>query len=209
MAPATRPTALEVRILRSEASHGIAFVGRTLVVLWQTETRAAAVVELATLLAGHAAEFGSVALLQVIGDQATPPDASRASALATMLKDNEQRIVASAVVFEGAGFRASVIRSVVIGISMLSRPKCPHMVFASPEAGIEWLSGYEPLGGGSPRSGRSQHATRDRSASARSLSPSQLDAAPAYSQEILRFEALLPGPTKNLVPVPHFSSRDF
>ena len=57
-----------------------------------------------------------------------------------MLKDNETRIIASAVVFEGTGFRASVIRSVVIGISMLSRPKCPHMVFASTSAGIDWLS---------------------------------------------------------------------
>jgi len=150
MAPATRPTALQVPILPSEAAHGIAFVGRTLVVLWQTETRAAAVVELATLLAGRAAEFGSVGLLQVIGDRATPPDSTVRAALASMLKDNEQRIVASAVVFEGAGFRASAVRSVVIGISMLSRPKCPHMVFASSKAGIEWLSGYEPLGGKSP-----------------------------------------------------------
>ena len=142
MAPATRPTPLEAPILRSEAAHGIAFVGRTLVVLWQTETRAAAVVELATLLAGGAAEFGSVGLLQVIGDRATPPDSTVRAALAAMLKDNEQGIVASAVVFEGSGFRASMIRSVVIGISLLSRPKCPHTVFASTAEGTEWLSGY-------------------------------------------------------------------
>ena len=150
MAPATRPSPTDVRILRSEAAHGIAFVGRTLVVLWQTETRAEAVVELATLLAGRAAEFGSVGLLQVIGDRATPPDSAVRAALAAMLKDNEQRIAASAVVFEGAGFRASVVRSIVIGISMLSRPKCPHTVFASTADGIAWLSGHEPLGGGRP-----------------------------------------------------------
>ncbi|MEI9937605.1 MAG: hypothetical protein WDO69_10340 [Pseudomonadota bacterium] len=141
MAPATSSAEAEVRILRSEASHGIAFAGRTLVVLWQTETRAHAVIELATLLARLAAEFGRLGLLQVIGDHATPPDGAARSALATMLKDNETRIVASAVVFEGTGFRASVIRSIVIGISMLSRPKCPHTVFASTTAGVEWLSG--------------------------------------------------------------------
>ena len=149
MAPSTHPAPVEVRILRSEASHAMAFVGRTLVVLWQTETRAEAVVDLTTLLAGRAAEFGSVGLLQVIGDRATPPDSSVRAALAAMLKDHEQRIVASAVVFEGAGFRASVVRSVVIGISMLSRPKCPHTVFASTKDGIAWLSGYEALAGGS------------------------------------------------------------
>src|SRR3954469_1555921 len=163
MAPATRPAAIEVQILRSDTSHGIAFVGRTLVVLWQTETRAEAVADLATLLAGRAAEFGSVALLQVIGDQANPPDSAVRGALATMLKHNEQRIVASAVVFEGAGFRASVVRSVVIGISMLSRPKCPHTVFASPKDGIDWLSEYEPVGGANPgRAAASMQLAIDR-----------------------------------------------
>jgi len=140
MAPATSPTTAEVRILRSEASHGIAFVGRTLVVHWQTETRGEAVAELASLLAGQADEAGSIALLQVIGDQAIPPDGPTRAALAAMLKANETRIIASAVVFEATGFRASVIRSIVIGISMLSRPKCPHTVFESTSAGSAWLS---------------------------------------------------------------------
>lgn len=142
MAPAKSPARAEVRILRSEDSHGIAFVGRTLVVLWQTETRSQAVAELGSLLAALAAEFGSLALLQVIGDQAVPPDGPVRAALAAMLKNNETRIIASAVVFEGVGFRASVIRSIVVGISMLSRPKCPHTVFASSAAGIEWLNSH-------------------------------------------------------------------
>ena len=136
------PAAAEVRILHSEPSHAIAFLERTLVVLWQTETRKQAVLELASLLAGLAEESRGLALMQVIGDHATPPDADTRAALAKMLKANETRIVASAVVFEGSGFRASVIRSVVVGIAMLSRPKCPHTVFASTAEGTEWLSGY-------------------------------------------------------------------
>jgi hypothetical protein len=52
----------------------------------------------------------------------------------------KSRIIASAVVFEGTGLRASMIRSVVIGIAMLSRPKCPHTVFESTTAGSAWLS---------------------------------------------------------------------
>lgn len=126
--------------MRSEASHGIALCGRALVVLWQGETRLQAVRELATLLANQAAESGSVGLLQVIGDHAISPDGAARAALAEMLKANENRIVASAVAFEGVGFRASMIRSIVIGISMLSRPKCPHTVFASANDGIAWLS---------------------------------------------------------------------
>jgi hypothetical protein len=145
MAPLRSPTEAEVHILRTEASHSVAFTGRTLVVLWHTETSDRAVRELSALLAGQAAETGSVSLLQVIGERATPPDGIARTALATMLKDHEARIVASAVVFEGTGFRASVIRSVVVGISMLSRPKCPHTVFASVSEGVTWLSGH--LGG--------------------------------------------------------------
>jgi len=139
-APAERLAPAEIRILRSEASHGIALSGRTLIVLWQTETRTQAVHELAALLASQAAEFGNVGLLQVIGDQAISPDGAARTALAEMLKANEAGIVASAVAFEGVGFRASMVRSIVIGISMLSRPQCPHTVFASAEEAIAWLS---------------------------------------------------------------------
>ncbi len=150
MAPPLSRAKSEVRILHREASHGIAFVGRTLVVLWEAETRARAVAELAARLPALAAESGSLALLQVIGDHALPPDGAARAALAALLKANDTRLV----VFEGTGFRASVIRSVVIGISMLSRPKFPHTVFASTTAGVEWLSNQL---GDSPR-----HVADDR-----------------------------------------------
>lgn len=132
----------QVRLLRTESSHGFALSGRTLVVLWQTDTRIEAVRELSSLLAGHATEMGNVGLLQVIGEGATSPDGNVRAALAAMLKENEARISASAVVFEATGFRASVIRSIVVGISMLSRPKCPHTVFASVNEGTAWLSAH-------------------------------------------------------------------
>ena len=141
MTHANRSLPNQVRLLRTESSHGIAITGRTVVALWQTETTIEAVRELASVLAGHAAESGGAGLLQVIDERATPPDGNTRVALAAMLKDNEARIVASAVVFEGSGFRASVVRSVVIGITMLTRPKCPHTVFASVNEGIAWLSG--------------------------------------------------------------------
>ncbi len=148
MMPATSLPKAEIRILRSEASHAIAFAGQALVAYWQTETREQAVTELATLLADLAAEFGSLVLLQVIGDQATPPDGAARAALAAMLKANETRIIASAVVFEGTGFRAAMVRSIVIGISMPSRPKCPHAVFASTKAGVDWLCSQLRASGG-------------------------------------------------------------
>ena len=140
MALASRPATAEIRLLRSEATHSIAFTGRALVVFWKTETREQAVNELSSMIAGLAAECGPVGLLQVIDDHAIPPESATRAALARMLKNNETRIIASAVVFEGAGFRASVVRSIVIGISMLSRPQCPHMIFATANEGIAWLS---------------------------------------------------------------------
>jgi len=162
MEPLKNSAGPEVRILRHEASHGIAFAGRTLIAHWQTETRGQAVAELATLLSHLATEHGNLGLLQVISEQATPPDGATRAALAAMLKANENRIVASAVIYEGVGFRASMIRSIVVGISMLSRPKCPHTVFASTTAGIEWLAQHFQSSGGARYSAKDVQLATDQ-----------------------------------------------
>jgi len=130
----------EVRILLRDAEHGIAVASHTLVVHWRTKTLVPAIEDLTTLLSDLADEFGSVALVQVIHERAIPPDGAACRALATMLKSNDRRIVGSAVVFEGTGFRASVVRSIVLAICTLARPKFPHSAFGSVAAAIEWLT---------------------------------------------------------------------
>jgi len=130
----------QVRILRRSAAHGIAVASHTLVVHWRTKTGSAAVDDLTTLLSEFANELGRVALVQVIHERATPPDGAACRALATMLKRNERRLVGSAVVFEGAGFRISMVRAIVLAISTLARIECPHTTFGSTAAAIEWLT---------------------------------------------------------------------
>ena len=130
----------EVRILRRDATHGIAVASHTVVVHWQTKTLVTAVEDLTTLLSELADEFGSVALVQVIHERAIPPDGAACRALVTMLKNNESRLVGSAVVYEGTGFSASVVRSIVFAIATLARPRCPHVAFGSVAAAIEWLT---------------------------------------------------------------------
>ena len=162
MALAALPLPAKVQILRSDDAHAIAFTGRTLVAYWQTETREPAVNELASLLAGFATEFGRVGLLQIIDDRAIPPNGATRAALAAMLKNNEAQLTASAVVFEGAGFRASVVRSIVIGIGMLSRLKCPHLIFATTGEGIAWLSAQLSGAHSAPQSARGMQLAVDQ-----------------------------------------------
>jgi len=47
------------------------------------------------------------------------------------MRDASDIIKASGVVFEGSGFRAAAVRSVVISLTMLAGQKYPHKVFAN------------------------------------------------------------------------------
>ena len=55
------------------------------------------------------------------------------------LRNGAGRIRMSAVVHEGAGFRAAAVRSVVTGIAMLSKVPFPHHIFATVEQAAKWL----------------------------------------------------------------------
>jgi hypothetical protein len=46
----------------------------------------------------------------------------------------------SAVVFEGEGFRAATVRSIVAGVSLFSRPDYPHRVFPSVGSAARFLA---------------------------------------------------------------------
>lgn len=146
----------EAQLVYSDEDYGVALAGHNIVVYWKGRTTTAAVEQLTELLLSTRLKFGTLGLLQVIGDEAVPPDSAARAELASMLKANENFIVASAVVFEAVGFRASMIRSIFIGISMLSRTKYPHVVFASVSEGIDWLSGH--FGDAAPQYARSLRA---------------------------------------------------
>jgi hypothetical protein len=68
-------------------------------------------------------------ILSIIERLDAAPDPKTRRALTELLASGSQRILASALVFEGSGFHAAAVRSVVTGISLLARHTYPHRVF--------------------------------------------------------------------------------
>lgn len=134
------PGLQELRLETHDDAHGVGTWRNVLVAVWRTETRAAAVERVSQVLGARAATHRDVALLQVVEAGATAPDVDARRAISGMLKRHASVIRCSAVVYEGDGFRAATLRAVVTGISLLSRPSYPHVVFGSTIAAINWTA---------------------------------------------------------------------
>ena len=83
---------------------------------------------------------GRYAIVVIIEARAPVPDGTVRSAMASILREHERRIAASAVAMEGTGFRAAAVRSVLAGMAMLVRPCYPHRVFGTVHDSADWLA---------------------------------------------------------------------
>jgi hypothetical protein len=80
------------------------------------------------------AQRSGVGLLTVIHARAPAPEATERLSIADFLRAGSSYIKASAVVVEGQGFRAALVRGVVTGLTMLAKQAYPHKVVSMPEA---------------------------------------------------------------------------
>ena len=116
-----------------------AAVGPVFLLVWRGETTSAGVnateiaMEKMAKMSGE--RFG---LLTVVEPNAPLPPGEVRDQLAALL-GRLPWITASAVVFEGKGFRAAAVRSVVTGLTLLAKQGYPHKVFATTEEGTSWL----------------------------------------------------------------------
>lgn len=78
-------------------------------------------------------------ILTVVDEHAIVPPLEVRIELVSCLKRFNGVVDRSAVVFEGEGFRAATVRSIVAGVSLFSRPDYPHRVFASVGAAARFL----------------------------------------------------------------------
>jgi hypothetical protein len=78
--------------------------------------------------------------MTVIEEQAPVPPLDSRMELVGFLKRVNGLVGRSSVVFEGEGFRAATVRSIVAGVSLFSRPDYPHRVFASVGAAARFLA---------------------------------------------------------------------
>jgi hypothetical protein len=110
------------------------------VVIWHNETSKAGV----QLLSNWFAKFvktqtKGVGLITIVEADAPLPSGRAREDLAKFMADNNQVIKTSVVVFEGTGFRAAAVRSVVTGLTMLARQAFPHKVFSAADVALEWF----------------------------------------------------------------------
>lgn len=80
-----------------------------------------------------------IGLLMVVAERAAPPSASVRAQMAHHMRRSQDEIRASALVYEGDGFRAAAIRAVVTGINLVTKTAYPHKIFGSVSSAADWM----------------------------------------------------------------------
>jgi hypothetical protein len=120
-----------VKLVHVDHDHIVATFGNTAVLVWLGETRVQAVREATGMLDRLALQNErAVGLVQIIETGSRTLDSDSRAALTQLLNNGRRYIRCSAVVCEGAGFRAAAVRMIVSGIVRMSDPGFPHEVFA-------------------------------------------------------------------------------
>jgi hypothetical protein len=146
-------TSTDAKLLASEADYFAAAWGGLLVMTWRVNTTAHAVSVMRSvfwpIMAAHPT---GTAMLTIVEVNAPMPDLPAREAVAGFMRDVGASVRASALVSEGAGFRAAAVRGVVTGLTMLARQPYPHKVFATVDDAGRWLVPLMPPGS-APRPG--------------------------------------------------------
>lgn len=120
--------------------HCVAEWDAFLVVIWRQLTTQAGIASVAEAL-DHAIAAGQrLGVFIVIEPTAAPPAAAERKALAEVFSSRADVVVAVAVVPAGSGFRASMVRGVVTGLSLIARFPYPYKVFDNIDTAAAWLA---------------------------------------------------------------------
>lgn len=80
--------------------------------------------------------LGFYTLISEPAQQGTLPESVR-KALGKMLKENEPWIGSAVIAYEGSGFRATIVRSVITAINLAARPRFPASVHSHRSSAAE------------------------------------------------------------------------
>jgi len=117
------------QLVAKKADYALASWQQIFAVIWRRETT----IEGAEHLRTACAEFArtqprGIGLLTIVESGAPLPPAPARKAIADFLAGGSEFIKCSAVIFEGSGFRAAAVRSVVTGLTLMARQAYPHRV---------------------------------------------------------------------------------
>jgi hypothetical protein len=126
-------------LLLADPDYALATWGSLFVIVWRAYTPVEAVQEARRQLQAHAVRKGQIGFLTFVHPGAPIPSSTARSELAGLLRDASPFVQASAVVYEGDGFHAAAVRSVVTGLALLARQKFPHKIFGKTTDASAWL----------------------------------------------------------------------
>lgn len=121
----------DVTVVAVDRDHVLAKFRNVVICLWLNETHSSAVDAASSELAELTSRFGPrVAIIQIVERGAGNLTRDTRAALAALLKRGREYIRASAVVYDGEGFRSAAVRMIVSGLVQLNNPGFAHQVFA-------------------------------------------------------------------------------
>ncbi|HBQ16494.1 MAG TPA: hypothetical protein DEF51_36955 [Myxococcales bacterium] len=125
------------RVADESDHHVVGLWNNIVYTVWRQETTTRGIRAIERVVREH--DDGPLLALSVVTDQATMPPGEVREQLARVMLSFGQKVARSALVFEGTGFRAAAVRSVVSGISLVRPMPYPHRVFDRAESGLMFL----------------------------------------------------------------------
>lgn len=122
------------------AHHAIGSFGSTVLYVSRNSTGLEAVRLLSAETDVARVAGGELSLFGIIEAGAAMPSSDARDGLSEVLREfGDKGGVASALTFEGIGFRASAVRSIATGVALVARQRFPHRIFGSIAEAADWL----------------------------------------------------------------------
>lgn len=119
------------------------------IAVWRKRTQPDGIADMRSFIDDRSALHKRLGLLQIIEDEASPPDGLARQALGKMHLEQAHLIHRSAVVYAKPGFAGTTARAIITGVAMLNPPKFEHLIFSSIPRALQWLYA-NPAGGRTP-----------------------------------------------------------
>jgi hypothetical protein len=136
------------RLIARDPDYALATWQQIFAVIWRKETTLHGAIHLRSACT----EFASrnprgIGLLTIIEPNAPLPPSEIRKSIADFLQEGSSFIKCSTVIFEGTGFRAAAVRSVVTGLTLMAHQAFPHRVCHLVEASQMYADILSPATG--------------------------------------------------------------
>jgi hypothetical protein len=127
-----------IRVLEVDGDHALGALSNLVIIVWRHRTFPTAVVRASLALRSLIAASPSVGIMQIAEVTTKAPDGPARAAIAKMLAEGKGHVACSSLVYLGTGFWMASARSFVTGLTALSRPGFPHVVFGRVDEAADW-----------------------------------------------------------------------